>query len=87
MTYLNGPAIAHLLACSRMSANEWMRAGHFGPLLQHDRVAYAAQAAVERYAGRPFTAQQLAAAVGRHPDRIIEIHQHEEEADGPAFAA
>jgi hypothetical protein len=46
-TYLSGPAIASLRASARMTENKLMRAGRYGPVLWHDRVAYVALAAVE----------------------------------------
>jgi hypothetical protein len=69
--YLNGPAIARLLACSRMTANEHMRAGHFGPLLHRGRVAYAAVEAIERHAGQRFDREQIEAAVVGFPARCF----------------
>jgi hypothetical protein len=73
MTYLAGSALARLLACSRMTANEHMRAGHFGPPLQHGRIRYAALAGVEQHAGRQFSPEQIAVAVDGRPDRILTI--------------
>jgi hypothetical protein len=70
-THISGPVIARLLACSRMTANENMRSGAFGPLLRLGRIQYAALAAVERRAGRQFSPEQVDLAVGGRPDRII----------------
>jgi hypothetical protein len=41
MIYLSGPCIARLVACSRMTANEHMRAGHYGLLLRRGNTFYA----------------------------------------------
>jgi hypothetical protein len=78
-TYINGPAIARLLACSHMAANKHMRAGHFGPLLKRGQISYAALAAVERRVGQPFTREQIAAAVNGQPGRMFVFEPAEED--------
>ena len=80
-THISGPVIARLLACSRMTANENMRAGAYGPLLRLGRMQYAALTAVERRAGRQFSPEQIAMAVNGRPDRII-VFQNHEDTDG-----
>jgi hypothetical protein len=76
-TRISGPVIARLLACSRMTANENMRAGAYGPLLRLGRIQYAALAAVERRVGQRFSPEQIAIAVAGRPDRIIVFHDQE----------
>ena len=71
--YLSGPAIARLTLGSRMSANRHLRAGKFGPLVRRGPVAYAPLAAIEGQVGRQFTPEQIAKAIGGHPDRLITI--------------
>jgi hypothetical protein len=80
LTYLSGPAIARLRVCSRMVANEDMRAGRYGPLLRWGQIGYAALDAVERHIGHRISAEQLAAAVDGHPDRVLTIIAETEEA-------
>jgi hypothetical protein len=70
-TYLSGPAIAALRATARMTENEAMRAGRYGPVLWHDRVAYVALSEVERRTGQPITSEQLALAVAGKPNRVL----------------
>ena len=77
-TYISGPAIARLWLRSRMTVNEHMRAGGFGPLLRHGRIRYAALAAVERRVGQRISGEQLAAAVGGYPERILILETGEE---------
>ena len=50
-THISGPAIARLLAFSRMTANEPMRAGRFGPVLRRCRIRYAVLDAIQRSVG------------------------------------
>ena len=71
--YLSAPAIARLSACSRIAAHVSMRRGRFGPLLQRGRVPYAALEAVEHNTGQEFSAEQIAMAVDRRPERLITI--------------
>jgi hypothetical protein len=78
LTHISGPAIARLLACSRMTANEHMRAGRFGATLWRGRVRYAALDAVERRTGLQFTEEQIAVAVAGRPDRILIIRPAED---------
>jgi hypothetical protein len=75
--YLSGPAIASLRASARMTENAHMRAGRYGPVLWHDRVAYVAQANVERRVGLTFTPEQIQQAVAGLPNRILTIHDQE----------
>ena len=71
--YLSAPAIARLSACSRIAAHLQMRNGRYGQLVQRGRVPFAALPAVERYAGRQFSPEQIAMAVDGRPDRLIKI--------------
>jgi hypothetical protein len=73
MIFLSGPCIARLVACSRMTANEHMRRGHYGPLLRLGQTFYAEQEAVERRHERQFSPAQIAAAVDGLPDRCISL--------------
>ena len=75
--YLSAPAIARLSACSRIAAHVSMRRGRYGPLVQVGRVPFAALPAVERYAGRLFTPEQIAMAVDGRPDRLIKIDEED----------
>jgi hypothetical protein len=70
-TYLNGSAIARLAACSRMTANERMRAGAYGELLRRGRGVYARLDAVQERSGQQFSDEQIAAAVDGRPGRLI----------------
>lgn len=69
-TYLSGPAIAALRATARMTENQAMRRGRYGPVLWRDRIAYVALSEVERRTGQAITSEQLA-SVARHPDRVL----------------
>jgi hypothetical protein len=80
MIFLSGPCIARLVACSRMTANERMRAGAYGPLLRRGQTFYAEQGAVERRHERQFTPAQIAAAIDGLPDRCIALGSEEEAA-------
>jgi hypothetical protein len=82
--HISGPAIANLLACARMSVNEAMRAGCFGPLLKRGRVFYAALDAVERHSGQQFTKEQIALAVAGYPGRLLIESEPLEEPYGAA---
>jgi hypothetical protein len=79
-TYLSGPALASLRASARMTENKLMRAGRYGPVLWHDRVAYVARVAVEHRIGQRFNDAQLALAVAGQPGRILILSDPEQEA-------
>ena len=70
-TYLNGPAIAALRATARMTENQAMRRGRYGPVLWHRGVAYVALEACERRIGEPITPERLALAVAGNPARVL----------------
>jgi hypothetical protein len=70
-TYLSGPAIAALRATARMTENQAMRRGRYGPVLRRDRLAYVALAAIERRIGEPITPERLALAVAGKPNRLL----------------
>ena len=69
-TYLSGPAIAALRATARMTENQAMRRGRYGPVLWRDRVAYVAKDAIERRIGLPITPEQISAIAGK-PNRVL----------------
>jgi hypothetical protein len=71
--YLSGPAIASLRASARMTENAHMRAGHYGPVLWHERGAYVALAAVERRMRLTFTPEQIQHAVAGQSHRVLVI--------------
>jgi hypothetical protein len=71
LTYLNGSAIARLLGCSRMMANERLRAGHFGEPIQRGRIKYVAQDQIETRVGRQFSTAQVIAAINGCQSRCL----------------
>ena len=75
MVYLSGSAIAGLLACSLMNANQGLRTGRYGKLVWRGNRAYAALDAVERRTGQRFTAEQLDLVAADHRGRIIIIDE------------
>ena len=70
-TYLSGPAIAALRATARMTENQAMRRGRYGPVLWRDRIAYVALSEVERRTGLAITSEQLARATAGNPARVL----------------
>ena len=72
-TYLSGPAIAALRATARMTENQAMRRGAYGPVLWRDRIAYVALDAVERRAGVAFSPEQIAHAAAGVAARMIAV--------------
>jgi hypothetical protein len=78
-TYLSGPAIAALRATARMTENEAMRRGRYGPVLWRDRIAYVALSEVERRTGLPITAEQLALVVASKPNHVLVATPPEED--------
>jgi hypothetical protein len=75
--YLSGPALAALRSTARMTENDHMRAGHYGRVLVHNRIAYVALDAVEKRVGCTFTPDQIALAVAGKPTRILKIQREE----------
>jgi hypothetical protein len=71
--YISPPAAGVLLGCSRIAAYHRFVAGRFGPIIRHRGITYAELAAVEDFAGVPFTDDQLEAAVAGHVNRLITI--------------
>jgi hypothetical protein len=78
--YINGPTIARLTALSRMEINRRQRAGVLGGSLRLGRRVYSQLPAVEAAFGVRFSDEQISAAVGRQPDRLVTI-AHQEEPD------
>lgn len=78
-TYLAAPAIALLQAVTPVAAWKQMRAGKHGPLMRCGRIDYARQDAVERFAGRQFTPEQITMATAGYPGRIIVVPATQEE--------
>jgi hypothetical protein len=80
--FASGPAIARLTDTPRMTVNDRLRAGKYGPTFRRGRLVYADLAEVERVAGRTFTEDNIAFAVDGQPDRLLEITKTEEITDG-----
>jgi hypothetical protein len=76
-THLSGPAIARLLACSRMTVNEHMRARHFGPVLRRGSIHYVSLAGVQRHSGQEFTTEQISRAADGRPGRVLVVQLEE----------
>lgn len=73
--YVSGPCIALLRDCHRVSVNEKMGAGLYGPRFRVGKIDYVALAAVERAEGCKFSEEQLDLASAGLPDRIITIKE------------
>ena len=69
--FASGPLIAQLLSCSRMTANERLRAGRYGRTYRIGRIVYADLAEVTRAEGCDFSEEQLERASAGLPDRIL----------------
>ncbi len=72
-TFVSGPTIAALTQTPRMTINDRLRAGSFGPTYKCGRIVYVALEGVEKYLGITFTDKQLKAASRGLADRIVEV--------------
>ncbi len=75
--FASGPLIAQLLSCSRVTANERLRAGRYRQAIKRGRIAYADLAVVERVERVGFTENQIALAAAGRPDRILIVPETE----------
>ncbi len=73
--FVSGPTIAALTQTPRMTINDRLRAGSYGPTYRCGRVVYAALENVEKFAGQKFTDDQLETASAGLPDRIVTVHE------------
>ncbi len=62
--FISGPTIAALTASHRMTINDAMRAGRFGPTYRCGRIVYVALDRVEKPLGITFTDEQTGGRVG-----------------------
>lgn len=73
MIWISGPCIAALRLRSRMTENLAMRRGEYGRSCVIDGVRYVRLGEVERRTAVKFSDQQLSAAAGGLPGRLLEI--------------
>jgi hypothetical protein len=73
MILISGPTIAALRMRTRMAENLAMRRGEYGPSFVIDGVRYVRLDEVERRTALKFSNQQLGAAAGGLPGRLLEI--------------
>jgi hypothetical protein len=86
--FASGPLIARLLMRHRMSVNEAMRIGTYGPTFFRGRIRYADLAAVEAFYGFRFTDNQIERASEGKPERVLRVSYPDtkETTDGHAQA-
>ena len=70
---ISGPAISHLTLTHRMTVNDRLRRGYYGPTHRRGQIVYAAVDAVARAEGVDFTDDQIARAVAGQRNRILTI--------------
>jgi hypothetical protein len=75
MKLISGPAIAALRMRTRMAENLAMRRGEYGPSFALAGVRYVALDGVERRAALKFSDEQLKAAAGGLPGRILTFEE------------
>ena len=74
--FISGPTISRLTGTPRMTVNDRLRAGSYGPTFRtfrRGRIVFADVEGVEYFHGVPFTDAQLEAAIAGYPERIITI--------------
>jgi hypothetical protein len=85
MILVSGPLIAWLRLHTRKGAHEAIRAGRFGPVIEHKQrsrkrgTLYVDLAAVDQDSRRAFSPEQIVDATEGRPDRIITVTNFEEE--------
>ena len=79
-TYLSGPAIAALRATARMTENQAIRRGRYGPVLWRDRIAYVAKDATSNggLACRSPPSRSALPIAGK-PNRVLTATPQEED--------
>jgi hypothetical protein len=77
MILISGPTIAALRLRTRMAENLAMRRGEYGPSYVIDGVRYVRLDGVERRTSLKFSDEQLSAAAGGLPGRLLEIDEVE----------
>jgi hypothetical protein len=77
MILISGPCIAALRLRTRMSENLAMRRGEYGPSFMIGGVRYVSVTGVERRTALKFSDEQLSAAAGGLPGRLLEIDEVE----------
>jgi hypothetical protein len=71
--FISGPVIARLTGTHRMTVNDRLRAGTYGPTFRRGRIVYAELASVERFAGVTFTDKLIEDTCQGKTDRFIII--------------
>jgi hypothetical protein len=75
--FVSGPLIAQLLGLHRMSVNQALRAGRYGPTFRRGRIVYVELASVENSAGVTFTDKLIEDACQGKTDPCIIIEEME----------
>ncbi len=73
--FVSGPTIAALTQTPRMTVNDRLRAGFYGPTYRVGRIVYATLDNVEKFAGLKFTDDQIGTASAGLPDRVVAIKE------------
>lgn len=75
----SGPLLKNLLLGHRMTINDAMRAGRYGPSVFNGRIRYVDLAGVEAFHGITFTDEQIERAIEGRPDRLLFIPETEDD--------
>lgn len=74
---VSGPLLARLRLCHRMTVNEAMRAGRYGPTFQCGHILYASLDAVEAAEGTKYTEEQIVLASEGKSNCVLTITDRE----------